>query len=109
MAVLTLVLCLCTSMGALGNLVVLVSVLCTVVSAGGLVFYLAHMIYESDCCVLSTAAAFNVLSGLAMLLTSLFMAFFDSSMYLCWAYLLITTGLSLALNVNGLPHRREMN
>ena len=76
MAVLTLVLCLCTTMGALTNLVVLVSVLCTVVSAGGYVFYMAHMVYESDCCVLSTAAAFNVLCGLAMLLTSFVMAFF---------------------------------
>ena len=107
MAILTLVLTLCIAMGSLGNLAILVSVLCTVVGTGGYVYYLSHMIYESDCCVLSTAAAANVLTGLAMILTHLFYAFFTDSLYLCWAYLLVTTGLSLALNVNGLPGRRD--
>lgn len=107
MAVVTLVFTLCTAMGVLSNLVLLVSVMCTLVSAGGFVFYLAHMIYESDTCVLATAAAYNVLLGLAMMITTLFMSFFAANLYLSWAYLLIFTGLSVALNVNGLPSRRD--
>lgn len=50
MAVLTLVMTLCTTLGALSNLTVLVAVLCTVTSTGGYVYYLAHMVYESDNC-----------------------------------------------------------
>ena len=107
MAIITLILTLCEALGVLTNLVVLTSALCNVVGAGGFVYFLSHMLFESDHCVLSTAAAYNVLLGLAMLLTTLFMVFFSSSLILAWAFLLITTGLSLALYFNGLPVRRE--
>lgn len=99
MAVIAVVFALLEALGVMGNLVVITVTLCHVVGVGGFVFYLSHMIFHSDYCEVNTIAAFNVLVGLGTMLCILFHVLLPGNLMLSWAFLAVTTALTLGLTV----------
>ena len=98
LAVVTTLLVLLEGLGVIGNLVVLTISLCHVVSLGGFVFYVSHMLYNSDHSEVNTTAAAFTLVGAAGFVVTLVLCFFGASVFPI-VVLAVLTLLAVCLNV----------
>ena len=86
-------LCLCEALEWFSNLVVITCTLAHLTGAGGSVFYLSHMMHNSDHSEINTAAAFWILYGVGEVVNLLVLVLVSNPV-LVVVYVLILVALS---------------
>ena len=89
--------------GYMRYLATLLIVLCDIISLGGELFYVCHMMYESGNNEVGTAGAIVVLISIANIVVIMFFTLFTGSQLIQTIILAVFVLLAICVNRNGLP------